>query len=111
MTPYGINDHGDPLFLSKSHPTVLDFLLRGFAPAVVRRVFTARLARYERREAYLGTMPDETVEIASGCCMLVRMPLLRQLGGFSEAYFLYFEDFDLSVRLRRAALIAFVPSI
>lgn len=111
VTPYGENDRGEPLFLSKRYPTVLDFLLRGFAPAAIRQWFSSRLARYEMRDTYLGNTPCDTIEIASGCCMLVRSSLLRQLGGFSEAYFLYFEDFDLSVRLRRLSAIAFVPSM
>jgi hypothetical protein len=111
VAPYGENDDGEPLFLCKRYPAVLDFVLRGFAPAAVRSLFARRLAHYEMREVYLGNTPFNDVEIASGCCMLLRCALLKQLGGFSEAYFLYFEDFDLSVRLRQHAAIAFVPSM
>ncbi len=37
--------------------------------------------------------------------------LYNQLNGFDENYFLYFEDFDLSVRLRKHALITFLPQM
>ena len=111
VTPYGTDDRGRPLFLSKRYPTVLDFVLRGFAPASLRRLFASRLARYEMHRDYLSPLPCDTVEIASGCCMLLRTDLLHQLGGFREDYFLYFEDFDLSVRLRDHALISFVPGM
>lgn len=111
VTPYAVNDRGAPLFLSKRYPTVLDFLLRGFAPAPLRKLFAKRLARYEMHSAYLSQQPCDSVEIASGCCMLVRTALLQSLNGFSEDYFLYFEDFDLSVRLRKKAKITFLPSM
>ena len=51
------------------------------------------------------------IPIASGCFMLARADVLRSLGGFSPRYFLYFEDFDLSLRLSRIAAIAYVPTV
>lgn len=111
VTPYGVNDHNEPLFLSKRYPSVLDFLLRGFVPPVFRKLFAQRLAHYEMHQEYLSATPCKQVEIASGCCMLLRTDLLHKLHGFCEDYFLYFEDFDLSVRLREQASIAFVPQM
>jgi GT2 family glycosyltransferase len=111
VAPYAENDRGEPLFLCKRYPAVLDLLLRGFAPRFIRRWFDTRLTRYEMRAEYLADTACESIEIASGCCMLVRSELLQKLGGFSAAYFLYFEDFDLSVRLRQTAKIAYVPTM
>lgn len=37
---------------------------------------------------------------ASGCAMLLRAALIRQIGGLDERYFLNWEDVDLSLRVR-----------
>jgi GT2 family glycosyltransferase len=111
VAPFAANDNNTPLFLCKRYPTVLDFLLRGFAPAFLRQIFSQRLSRYEMRREYLSDTAYDGVDIASGCCMLVRTELLKKLDGFSPDYFLYFEDFDLSMRLRQHATITFVPNM
>jgi len=41
------------------------------------------------------------VDFATGCCSLFSAKALRKVGLFDERYFLYFEDVDLSVRLKR----------
>lgn len=39
--------------------------------------------------------------LVSGCFIFARTKSLKQIGGFDERFFLYFEDFDLSMRLKR----------
>lgn len=99
---------GRPQFLCKHLPGVLDLALRGFAPAWLRKLFDARLARYEMRDR-IGEEVVWDPPIVSGCCLLMRADLLRELGGFDPGYFLYFEDFDLSLRAARSARLAYVP--
>ncbi|MDO5561213.1 MAG: glycosyltransferase family 2 protein [bacterium] len=41
-----------------------------------------------------------TFDYASGCCLLVRREALAASGIFDDDYFLYYEDTDLSLRLR-----------
>ncbi len=43
----------------------------------------------------------EDVSALCGCSMLVRKDVFQQVGGFDPAFFMYFEDVDLSWRLRR----------
>lgn len=41
------------------------------------------------------------VEVAIGCCLLLRAAALREVGLFDEAYFAYHEDVDWCLRARR----------
>jgi GT2 family glycosyltransferase len=101
---------GERQYLCRRYPDLLTLVLRGFAPERVRDRFSRRLARYEMHDI-LGDHVVEDVPIASGCFMLARTAALRAIGGFSEDYFLYFEDYDLSLRLRRQSSIAYVPEV
>jgi GT2 family glycosyltransferase len=101
---------GDRASACKRYPTVFDFLLRGFAPVFVRRRFAGRLARYEMRDLP-ADRPTENIPIISGCFMLFRQAALRQLNGFDPAYFLYFEDFDLSLRTHQLGSLTYLPSM
>ncbi|HET8710499.1 MAG TPA: glycosyltransferase family 2 protein, partial [Spongiibacteraceae bacterium] len=101
---------GNRQYLCKRYPSVLDLLIRGFAPRVVRRFFVRRLASYEMRDI----LADEVVWnplIISGCFMLLRSSILTKIRGFNPQYFLYFEDFDLSLRAAKVTQIAYVPSV
>lgn len=99
--------------LCKRRPDPLTLLLRGFAPAALRRLFGRRLARYEMRDV-IGPQTAEVVRgipIASGCFMVLRAEAARAVGGFGGDYFLYFEDFDLSLRLGRVGEIVYAPQV
>lgn len=99
LCPAATRADGAPAYLCKRYPSLLVLLLRGFAPRFLQRPFRRALERYEARDIVAAGEPAE-VEIASGCFMLLRTGDLAALGGFDEGYFLYFEDFDLSLRLR-----------
>lgn len=43
-----------------------------------------------------------TVDWLDGACLMVNNAAFRGIGGFDERYFLYWEDVDLSLRMRRA---------
>jgi GT2 family glycosyltransferase len=101
---------GERQYLCRRYPDLLTLFLRGFTPAPVRRWFAGRLARYEMRDA-IGDAVVYDVPLASGCFMYARTAALQDAGGFSDAYFLYFEDYDLSLRLARHARLAYVPAV
>lgn len=42
----------------------------------------------------------EETEVATGCCMMVKSNVLEKVGLFNENFFLYYEDADLSMRIK-----------
>jgi GT2 family glycosyltransferase len=114
LAPAASGPGGEREFLCKRYPTVLDLALRGIGPALLRRLFATRLERYEMREALSLAGADgivSPVPMMSGCFMLVRRSAVDATGGFDPKYFLYFEDFDWSLRLNRITRSAYVPSV
>lgn len=107
-TPRIDDDSGQQLYLCRRYPSVFDLWLRGFAPAAIRRRFRVRLDRYELRDL-IGPTERTDVPILSGCLMLARTSALQAVGGFSDAFFMYFEDYDLSLRLRPQGQTLYVP--
>jgi len=99
---------GERQYLCKRYPSVWVLFLRGFAPAFVRARFAAALDRYEMRDLP-ADRPAAPVPLASGCFLLMRTGLFKRLGGFDPRFFMYFEDYDLSLRIGREAKVAYVP--
>jgi GT2 family glycosyltransferase len=113
-SPVAKYDNGDPQFLCKRYPSVFTLLIRGFLPAKARSLFSQRLAHYEMHELYSVNSKDQAsadIPIASGCFMFCRTEALTAINGFDDRYFLYFEDFDLSLRIAKQGNIAFLPSM
>jgi GT2 family glycosyltransferase len=110
ITPQVYDTAGGRQYLCKRYPSVMVLGLRGFGPAFLRRRFGRMLDRYEMRDLP-DDQPTSPIPIASGCFMLCRRQPLAAIGGFSPEYFLYFEDFDLSLRFARQAAIAYVPAV
>jgi hypothetical protein len=110
LAPAAFAPGGQREYLCKRYPTPGVLLLRGFAPASVRKRFSGALARYEMRDV-IGERFVDRVPLASGCFLLVRTPLMKALGGFDPRYFMYFEDYDLSLRVAERATVAYEPAV
>jgi GT2 family glycosyltransferase len=112
LAPRVTEDEGTLQYLCKRPPTVFDLFLRGLAPAGLRRFFWRRLARYEMRDVLKdGEVIVWDPPIVSGCFMLFRNEVYKRLSGFDEQYFLYFEDFDISLRASKCCRLAYVPAV
>ncbi|MEE9425788.1 MAG: glycosyltransferase [Methylococcales bacterium] len=110
ISPHCEDGEGQRAYLCKRYPSVLDLALRGFAPIALRQLFQTRLAEYECRD-YTEQQSVEPIIIVSGCFMFFRGHAWNAVNGFAEHYFLYFEDFDLCIRLHQAWSIAYVPNV
>ena len=109
LSPHVSSGHGAQEFLCKRYPSVLVLLARAFAPDFMGRFFRRQLEEYEMRDLCTGNTESDVV-LASGAFMLVRTKALLAAGGFDEGYFLYFEDFDLSLRLAHFGRLVFYPA-
>ena len=113
VVPAVTNPDGQVEYLCKRYPAVLDLALRGFAPGFLRTLFRRRLERYEMRDR-IGPASSEPVfdiPLMSGACMLVRRRAIDATGGFDPDFFLYFEDYDWSVRLNAVTRSAYLPAV
>jgi GT2 family glycosyltransferase len=108
LVPQGFDPQNEYARLSKRHPSLLVLLLRAFAVRSSDGILGRRVARY----TYAGELPcdaPKTVTLASGCFMLCRTDTLKKVNGFDERFFLYFEDYDLSLRVKNFGQIVELP--
>lgn len=113
VSPEVVGTDSRRLYLCKRYPAAFDLLLRAFAPRAVRALFRRRLARYEMRDVIDPDPAREIIDIPamSGACLLVKRAAIDATGGFDPGFFLYFEDFDWTVRLNRITRTAYLPAM
>ena len=105
--PTGKTSRGSNAYLCKRYPSLLVLFIRGLARKRISTLFKKKLARYECHDLPDSEVSD--VELLSGCCMFARTQALQGIGGFDDGFFLYFEDFDLSLRMQEVGRVVFFP--
>ncbi len=89
-------------------------LSAGHMPSITGEWRTKRLQRAvaKARPDALNVAQQRDPVWVSAAALMIRTDAYRQLGGFDERFFMYFEDVDLCVRLRaEAGPILYEPSI
>ncbi|WP_462410956.1 glycosyltransferase family protein [Neobacillus sp. Marseille-QA0830] len=97
LVPKVLNSDGTPQHLMRNRVSVFDYALRFIPFQFVKKLFDKRLASYELRDIPNNRYVD--IRIGSGCFMLLRGQDFKKVGGFDERYFMYFEDYDLCLKL------------
>lgn len=110
LTPNGTNASGDIEYLAKRSPTFAIIFLRGLNSTYLNKLFKLQLEKYIYKDKIPSDAPLE-IELASGCFMLCNTEILKKVGGFSQDYFLYFEDFDLSRKISNISKIHYHPAV
>jgi GT2 family glycosyltransferase len=111
LSPSVTGAKGEKLFLCKRYPTFFDLVLRGIGLSWPQRVFQKRLASYEMQDICSDEENWHDVPIVSGCFMFFRRSVWAKSHGFSRDFFVYFEDFDLSIRVADFSRIVYLPTI
>jgi GT2 family glycosyltransferase len=96
--PKFLNTDESVQFLNRRMPNILDLFLRRFLPTNFKFFFKKRLYSYEMRD--IGYDKSYDVPFVSGAFMFCRTHVLKEISGFDERFFLYFEDADLSRRVQ-----------
>lgn len=106
VLPTILSSEGNPQFLHFRNYSPGSILLRSIAPGFLKKIFRSYMygAAYRNERTQI---PASSKSVFSGCCMLFERSILNKIGGFDEQFFLYFEDYDLSLRAlkKTAALI------
>jgi GT2 family glycosyltransferase len=110
VSPRASDARGRVQYLCKRYPSVLALSLRAFAPEFIKEWFRKYLYSYEIRDNTADNTAAD-VPLVSGCCMFARTSALLNVSGFSDKFFMYFEDFDLSIRLHRQGRLVYLPSM
>ena len=106
--PSGVTSDGTEAHLCKRYPSLLVLFIRGLQQEWIYPFFRQKLAQYEYHDLPHSETSD--VELLSGCCMFARTQALKEVGGFDSNFFVYFEDFDLSLRMREVGRVVFFPT-
>jgi len=116
LVPKVMDLKGDNQHLIKRYPALLTLFIRGFLPFVKKWTFfeksiKKRMAHHDLRERDWNTRQIIVNELVSGCFMFFRRDCLKKINGFSQAFFLYFEDYDLSLKINGVASTVYNPDV
>jgi hypothetical protein len=100
---------GNIQYLCKLLPAPCDLSLRRINSSLLNFFFRRRLHRYELRFTGYNTRMD--VPYLSGCFMLVRSEVFKNVGMFDERFFIYLEDVDFCRRVTKMYRNVYYPEV
>ena len=109
ITPHVRFADGQIQHLLRLEPTLFDVFLR-FLGIFFPKIRNLKRYRLYECQHFDPLEPRRQVFPVTGCCMWCRTEALREVGGFDERFFLYYEDYDLSKRLAQKGTILYLPS-
>ena len=105
IMPKVLFSNGELQYVCKLMPTPIDLILRRFLPD---RFLQKKKEKFEL--AFTGYDKIMNVPYLSGCFMLLRTKVLKEIGLFDERFFLYPEDLDLTRRIHQKYQTVFYPN-
>lgn len=110
VSPYATDQYKSELFLAKRYPSLLVLFLRGLNVKWLVNLSSKQIEEYEYQKEQ-SCNDIFSAQLISGCFMLCRTEALKKVGGFDDKYFLYFEDFALSMKLGMVGKLMFLKSM
>lgn len=99
VMPKVLYPDGSLQYLCRLLPNPYDMLLKKINSKIFGPLLNLQKSRYELRFADYNKPMD--APYLSGCFMFIRTEVFEKVGIFDERFFIYFEDVDLSRRIRR----------
>lgn len=103
LSPLILNTDMTIQYLLKNNPTVFDMFLRWLPFNICRK----RQDEFVNRQS--GYDKIMLIEYASGCFMMFRTKIFKQIYGFDESFFMYLEDADITRRVNQVSKAIFFP--
>lgn len=98
------------IYLCRHNPSLWISFLRRFAPSFLKKIFQKQLSKFQMQDKNYNENMFK-LSNPTGCFMFCRLELLKQLGGFDEKFFMYYDDSDLGRRMAKISLIAYSPAV
>jgi len=93
---------------SRSFPTILDVIIKRIP--LLQPFFKQRIARY--LQSGVTSLEPRDTDWVVGAVLMLQLDFYRELKGFDERFFLFFEDMDLSRRtLKVGKRVVYAPRI
>lgn len=103
-------DNGANLqYLCKRLPSPLVLVVRRLNMRWLNYLFSKSLFLYEMKD--MNYLTPFEVSCVSGCFMLFRTDVLKEVGVFDERFFLYMEDVDISRRVASKFKVYYYPEV
>lgn len=103
LSPLILSPISEIQYLCKTNPTIFDMLIRRLSP----NLFPKRQDKFVMKQTgYNKTM---NIDYASGCFMVFRTGIFKELMGFDEEFFMYLEDADITRRVNQISKTVFYP--
>ncbi len=93
-----LQSHGEFLPLKAG---INEFILKAFLPKKVNKSLLKNIKIEEYKEKLFGEKELIEVDYIIGADMFVRRNVIDEVGTFDEQFFMYFEEADLQIRIRR----------
>lgn len=104
----GYDKHGNKQHLAKRMPTPYALFCRATGWKWPKNYTQRRLNHYCYADTDLESNINDVI-LLSGCLMMVESSHLLKTGGFSDKYFLFFEDYDLTLKLKKHGRTVTIP--